>query len=962
MTPFLEQVARHYFRGGDISGRCFIFPNRRSMAFFMKYLGICAAESRTAFAAPQIYTMNDFFYRATGFGETSRTALMLELYGCYEQCCRDARQQPDPLDEFVFWGDILMSDFDDVDKYLADPSRIFTNISEFRAIDSGFDWIENEAQRAAVEALIGHFKGPSISSGGTKDRFMRLWDMMYPIYKSFNSVLRSKGMAYEGMAYRALAAVGDGIADLMAGKFKGCSSFVFVGLNALNGCEKKVMTSMRRAGIARFCWDFSSEIIHDPANQASKFMAGNLADYPQDFPLDPGGLPLPEISVVSVPSSTGQASIASSLLEKLIAGGGEGSQPDWQRTAIVLPDENLLLPLLNSIPSGIRDINVTMGYPMGGSSFFALMSQIALLQLHMRKTRGEWTFYHRYVRAILSNDVFRTVASDDGLTRQIFQDSKFYVPESDFVSNPLFKAVFRPVVLDPKSTEASQIQQFGLYLKGLCLRFAVALKEFKAKELELTFAKAFYIAIKDLCERPLAILPATFVRLLKQLLAPVSVPFEGEPLRGLQIMGPLETRALDFDNIILLSANEGIFPHKSIESSFIPPELRAGFDLPTYEHQDRVWAYYFYRLIQRARNVWMICDSRADGLKTGEESRYIKQLEFQYHDRFGIRMQRYVATASIRVAPLEDIAKTEEDVALIRQKGLSATSLESYLTCPAKFYYQKVKGLKAENEVAESLDGGMIGTIFHKVMQDIFMNGSSTDRVFVSRADLEKWTRRGKEIRSMVSALIEEKMKSPQVSGRDLVTRSLIERYVLETLKCDIKILDSSGAKGFEVFGLEKEGSWTRKGFRFYGFIDRVDSFIPGVLRVVDYKTGTVLDGEKHMADASAARKVVEALFAKDTKDGKRPKIAIQMFLYDRFMENSGYHGKLDNTVYHMVSLPSTGVVSMFGEGAREVFDEGITSGLDSLLDEIASTQVGFSHATDTDSCRFCDFKNICGR
>ena len=962
MTPFLEQVARHYFKAGGIWDRCFIFPNRRSMAFFMKYLGTCAAEARTAIAAPQVFTMNDFFYRASGLGETSRTELLLELYDCYVQCCRQAGQEPDPLDEFVFWGDILISDFDDVDKYLADPSRIFTNISQFRAIDSGFDWIENDSQRAAVEALIGHFKGRSPVLGSTKDRFMRLWDMMYPIYTSFNSALRARGMAYEGMAYRSLAEKSDGIAGLMAGKFKGCNDFVFIGLNALNGCERKVMTAMKRAGIARFCWDFSSEIIRDPANQASRFMVKNLQDYPQDFEPDAGGLSMPEISVVSVPSSTGQASIASALLEKLVPEEGAGTQPDWQKTAVVLPDENLLLPLLNSIPSGIRDINVTMGYPMGGSSFFALMSQIALLQLHMRKTKGEWTFYHRNVRAILSNDVFRTVTSEDELTRRIFQDSKFYVPESDFASHPLFKAVFSPVVLDPKSADASQIRRFGLYLRDLCLRFAVGLKDFKAKELELSFAKAFYISVKELCDRSLEILPATFVRLLKQLLSPVAVPFEGEPLRGLQVMGPLETRALDFDNIILLSANEGIFPRKSIESSFIPPELRAGFELPTYEYQDRVWAYYFYRLLQRASHVWMVCDSRADGLKTGEESRYIKQLELQYRERFGLRMQRYVANAAIRVTQLGDIPKTDEDVASIRRSGLSATSLESYLTCPAKFYYQKVKGLEAEAEVAESLDGGMIGTIFHKVMQDIFLGGSSVDRVYVPKASLQKWTKRGKDIRDMVSVLIEEKMKSPQVSGRDLVTRSLIERYVLETLKCDIGILESHGAEGFEVFGLEKEGWWERKGFRFHGYIDRLDSFVPGVLRVVDYKTGTVLDGEKHMADAAAARKVVEALFASETRNEKRPKIAIQMFLYDRFMENAGYKGRLENAVYPVVSLSSGAVVPMFGEGAKEVFEEGVMSGLDTLLDQIASTETGFRHTSDTDSCKYCDFKNICGR
>ena len=274
----------------------------------------------------------------------------------------------------------------------------------------------------------------------------------------------------------------------------------------------------------------------------------------------------------------------------------------------------------------------------------------------------------------------------------------------------MLDVLFRPVITDPKAASEGQIRNFSQYQKEVICAVAASLAGDMSLALELEYAKEYHKSINVLQEIGLEVLPVTYVRILTQILGSVSVPFRGEPLKGLQIMGPLETRALDFSNLVILSANEGVFPSRSVSSSFIPPELRKGFGLPTYEYQDSVWAYYFYRMISRASKVWMLVDSRTEGMKSGEESRYIKQLE--YH--FNVPVKRYVVKfGGMKTSQMPVIEKTGDDVDKIKATVLSATALQNYLACTAKFYYSTIKGLKLEEEVTESIDYGMFGVVYH---------------------------------------------------------------------------------------------------------------------------------------------------------------------------------------------------------------------------------------------------------
>ena len=955
MIPFLKQVADHYYNIGEADKCCFIFPNRRSLVFFTRHLCQAVKDSDVLsrpIVAPEMLTINDFFHKVGGMHSVERVRLLIELYDCYREC----NPKAESLDEFIFWGDVILSDFNDVDKYLVDPKQLFANISDLKKIQDTYTYL-TDTQRKAIEAFVSHFSDLSgrltvdleSEDPDVKGKFLMIWNILYDLYELFNTRLREKGMAYEGMVYRQLAQrlKTESVEDVFNDVWQGDVKFVFVGLNALNECEKMLLRKLRDAGRAEFCWDYSGKIISDPKNRSSFFMAENVVEFPQAAVWDREGLNVPEINVVSVPSSTGQAK----RLPDVLNGIGSRTVAGLTECAIVLPDETLLSSVLNSIPDEVEDINVTMGLPMTGSILYSMMSDIAAIQLHTVNRKGKWYFYHKQVWDLFANDLFRKASDEKTLEiiSKVKSDAAYYISQDVLSGTPLLDAVFRPVIADQKLQSASQIKDFAEYQKQVLTAVISSVTEDVGMNLELEYAKEYYKCVNVLKEIDLEVLPVTYVRLLNQLLSAVSVPFRGEPLKGLQIMGPLETRALDFRNLVILSANEGVFPRRNVSSSFVPPELRKGFGLPTYEYQDAVWAYYFYRMISRAEKVWMFTDTRTEGLKSGEESRYIKQLE--YH--FNIPLNRYVVRFDkMKTAKVEDIVKTLDDVRKIKETVLSATTVQNYLACPAKFYYGTVKELKAEEEVAESLDYGMFGTVYHETMRSLYASDRMTAK------DIQSWLGREDEIKSKIKELIIDELNLMEVSGRNLVVTDVILKYVMKTLQRDLELLEKEGVDFFEILGREVKVSGEFKGQKFKGFIDRLDSFHPGQVRVVDYKTGKVLDDDEKINDDNALA-IAEDIFAEDIKE--RPKIALQFFIYDMLVQNHPLaRGKqLFNCVYSTARLFKEPPLNV---PRNEMFFNAVSERLENTLKEMYSLEVPFRRTNDEKVCEYCDFKMICGR
>ena len=917
MRPFLQQVAAHYYASGDIGQNCFVFPNRRSMVFFRKYLGDLVREKGAGvpLQVPAMFTISDFFQAVTKVQPGERLRLLLELYGCY----KELNPATEPLDEFIFWGDVILADFNDVDKYLADARAVFGNVKDLKAIQDNYDYL-SENQRHAIESFLSHFRDGKESI--MKDRFLKIWNILYPLYTAFRSTLREKGMAYEGMVYRALADEikgGKPVVDILEPVFPEVRQYVFVGLNALTECERLLLSRMRDAGIAQFVWDYVSGEIRDKANKSSLFMQKNVEQFPQAFPTDTEGLVRPEVTVVSVPSSVGQAKLAPEILAQVVGG-------DPVETAFVLPDENLLLPLLNSIPPEWDSVNVTMGYPMSGSAVYTLLQALSQLQLRFRKRPEGWYFYHRPVREVFSSGLFRSLISEEEarIVAKVKAAAKYYIPLADLQGGPVLDLIFRPVIQDTAAASALQNHKLEKYFSDIVAHIGRAVAANGDLLLELDFAKRCHTQLNILQDIDLELLPSTYLRLLQRILEGISVPFRGEPLKGLQVMGPLETRALDFRNLVIMSANEGVFPRKSSSSSFIPSELRRSFGLPTNEYQDAVWAYYFYRLIQRAQKVWIVYDSRTEGLKTGEESRYVKQL--QYH--FSWPLKRLVAAAAMYPVNVEEeIEKTEEDVKAVREGLLSATSLQYYQECPVKFYYSFIKKLKMEEEVAESLDAGMQGTVFHKTMETLY--GIPEVKVADIRAMLADEPR----IRRIIRANVIEKMKCPEVTGRNLVLEEVILDYVRMVLKYDLGLLSASGSPGFKVLGLEKYCETAFDGFHIKGFVDRMDSYLDGEVRVVDYKTGKV----------------------------DKDKIALQLFVYDLFVHaNPAFAGQtVVNSIYSIRSLYTNPLPDAPEDPELSAQ---IADNIRTMLVEMTDLGVPFRRTREKASCEKCNFKIICGR
>ena len=997
MKPFLRQAAEKFLAEGNVSGKCFIFPNRRSLVFFRKHLaaalseafssaaerGMCGAsgsdpdsgpcsgsdptfgpgqEAPVPIIAPEMLTVNDFFYKVYDVPVTDRVILLLELYECY----KTLNGKAEPLDEFIFWGDVILGDFNDVDKYLVDPKQIFTNVSDYKAMQDTFSYLSGR-QRQAIEGFVSHFNDRSgrltvrldSDNPNVKERFLMIWNILYPLYTSFRSRLKEKNEAYEGMVYRDIAELisGNGAEDFaerLRTVFPRSEKYVFVGLNALNECEKTLLRRMRDRGMAEFCWDYSGKMIRDRRNRSSLFMEENVREFPQKYEWDEGGLGIPHIRIMSVPSSVGQVKQIPQILSSAMS--EEGVTPD--DCAVVLPDETLLMPLLNTIPPDIRDINVTMGYPMAGSAFHTFMNAVTAVQMYIRPSRSssgqnDELFYYKPVWTLFSDAIFRKVmtADDREAVRKIKSEVRTYIPRKDLSGTPLLDMLFAPVLHDLRLPDGAQVDALAGHQLKVAAFVASALAEDVDMAVEVTFAKEYWKNVSRLRTISLQVKPMTYMRILEQLLAGVSVPFNGEPLKGLQIMGPLETRALDFRNLVILSANEGIFPRRNVSSSFIPPELRRGFGLPSYEFQDAVWAYYFYRMISRAENVWMLYDSRAEGMKSGEESRYIRQLE--YH--FRLPVERYIASSPVKAGSVAmEIEKTADDVRHIKDGALSATALQNYLMCPARFYYQSVLGLSAETEVSESMDAAMIGKVYHGVMQRLY-----SGRTAVGLDYLESLAESVSEIKSMVWELMLEELHSPEVAGRNLVIGDVIVKYVLKTIERDKEQLEARGSGEFEILGLEKRLECEFGGFRFKGYIDRMDSFAPDEVRVVDYKTGKVHQEDMQITEADGT-KAVDKLFG-DGPFADKPKIALQLFIYDLLLEKNGLsHGRrVIDSVYSTARL-------FIGPPAQaEVgrsFYNAMSEHLAVLLDEISDISKPFSRTEDLSVCQYCDFKAICGR
>lgn len=959
MTPFLQQIASLFYQqyGAEVSRLAFVFPNRRTGLFFQKYLSEVADKP---LFSPTILTINDLFVQLSGKQTADRINMLFMLYDIYVRHSGST----ETFDEFLYWGEMLLNDFDDVDKYMADARMLFTNVTDLREIENDFSFLDAE-QIAAIRTFWSSFypKGDSPN----QEEFLAVWKILYTLYNDLRDALAAEGRGYEGMIFREVVEQMEqnNCCDLPYTKV------VFVGLNALSVAEERFLIQLQKRGIADFYWDYASDKVTDPNNKASYFVERNLKNFPSQYPLPAEEKVDTEIEVIGIPSGIGQAKQVYTLLNELCKE-DEMSPEEALRTAIILPDEHLLIPVLNAIPEQIRRINVTMGYPLAGTPVASLMEYILALQKNVRYVDRQPVFYFRDVLPILNHRYISSTCPEivNALVKDIAENNRIYISAADLGKTDLLSVLFLPV---------TDVNTFSDYLINVLQELNKVMHALSSDEeeedatqrtndLEQEFIFHYFTTVNRMKEimqdAGIEMKIDTYFRLLKRVTDTITIPFRGEPLSGLQIMGVLETRALDFDRLIILSMNEGIFPLRKAANSFIPYNLRRGFGLPTYEHQDSVWAYHFYRLIYRANHVSLLYDTRSNGLQTGEVSRFVHQLH--YHYEVPLQNKLLVYNVSSAKTPALQVKKTDEVMQRLNafhkggSRAISASAVNTYLDCPLKFYFSVVEGIQEEEEVSETIESNVFGSILHKVMEELYMPLCGK----IVTADLLKAIKKdtpvltGAIARAFAEIFFMSDVVRP-LTGQNFLIGEMIRKYVEKILERDSKLTPfryiESERKINRLFTLGDN----RTEIQLKGFIDRIDE-VRDAVRIIDYKSGS----------GTSVFTSVESLFDKEDKD--RAKAVMQVFMYSWMLGAAPAGKTIQPGIYYMRMLFSDSFdasVSRRIERTKtepvtdfSAYSEAFEGELRRCLDEIFGRETPFTQTTTEKACAWCPFKDICGK
>ena len=959
MESFLKLVAADLYKHteGNLAHTAVVFPNKRAGLFFNEYL---AQESDSPIWSPAYVSISELFRSLSPWEVGDPVKLVCELYKIF----RRETQSTETLDDFYFWGEMLISDFDDADKNRVDTDKLFSNLQDLRNIMDDYTFIDDEQE----EAIRQFFQNFSIERRtALKERFISLWNVLGNIYKGFRESLASQNIAYEGMMYRHV------IEHLDVDKLP-YEKYVFVGFNVLSKVEHTLFTQLKDAGKAVFYWDYDEFYMKENrqavTHEAGEFIRRNLRDFPS--PLS-GEL----FKNLSKPKEV-----------HYIASSTENAQarylPQWIRnnlttpekeTAVVLCNEALLQPVLHSLPAEVKHVNITMGFPLSQTPVYSFL--IALLELHTHGFNfksGRYTF--QSVVTLLKHPYTRQLTGQaELLEKELTRNNRFYPLPGELGKDEFLTRLFTPlsgnlnlcIRLSETLQQVASIYQANTSGTEDTDAFNQLYREslFKA----YTTINRFRTLIE---EDELTVQSETFRRLLVKVLSTTNIPFHGEPAIGMQVMGVLETRNLDFRHLVLLSVNEGQLPKSGGDSSFIPYNLRKAFGMTTIEHKIAVYAYYFYRLLQRAERITLMYNTSSDGLNRGEWSRFMLQFLIEWPHpitrQFLEAGQSPQGTSPITVEKTPDVMRRMQSLFDVRtnpKAKFSPSALNYYLDCPLKFYYRYVAGLSAPDEVSAEIDSATFGSIFHYAAEHIYKDLTTHGKV-INKEALETLLRNEVKLQDYVDTAFKKlffnvpQNEKPEYNGVQLINSAVIARYLKQLLQNDLRYAPFTFiASEMEVD--EPIDIQTPKGViksRIGGIIDRMDSK-DGTLRIVDYKTGGDADTPPH----------VESLFIPDKK---RSNYVFQTFLYAAIMCRKQPTMKIAPALLyiHRAATETYSPVIQMGESRKpkeavedfSKYEKEYRERLQGLLEEIFNPEKSFTQTEIIEKCTYCDFKALCKR
>ncbi len=954
MKTFLNQTAAHLLdrHGHDLRKTLVFLPNRTGIHFFRKAL---AQEAGKTLWAPECLTPGMHMEDVSGLVTGNRIRLAAELHRVY---ARVLQREPEPFEKFFPWAELLLNDFDDIDKYLADARVLYANLSGLQEIKERFQYLTEE-QVALIRRFWQAYELPGITE--PKERFLRIWERLQDVYTAYRNSLLEKGFGYEGLLHRMAI---ENPEKLMQGLSEYNRAYV-IGFNRLNGCEKVFFRHLRETVSTEFIYDVHPLAAQDELHEGGRFFRETSTLFPGTVFRNESQKHKPEVVMVQVTGQTSAVKLgAKQIQEALISGTAE------EDILLMLPDEKQLGPLLYSLPPELKELNITSGLSLGETPVIALLKALFHLRKFAREKDGKVYFRVSDVMQLLSHPYlnFSHEPANRKLAARLIEENRIRPEGGQLTIHPVAEILFAPPSENTFTGFAENVVQ-------AILEDSETMNEYERIILE--FAADTIHSVKQISEEEgLSPEDTSAFRLLMNVLRSGRIPFESDPLNGVQIMGPLETRNLDFKLVIVPAMTDDQFPGSGNPQTYIPFTLRKAFGLPLPEDRAAELSHIFYRLFTRSEKIYLVYNTAPGAMTTGEPSRFILRLlaESEYYNTLE-RLTLSEKVTFIRSHPIE-IKKEGTAAEALRKfteetdsRPLYPTALNTYLYCKLWFYFRYLAGLKEPDEISETADHADFGNMFHEIMEQAYKPFLNRQ---ITAEDLDRLEASFDELALPVfkKQYGYREHETFEYEGEALLHKEVLRKYFQGVLSRDRQLAP------FRIKGLELEGDSMMMPFTFEangrrltvklgGKIDRVDEK-DGITRILDYKTGA---DELKYSD-------LPSLFDASLK--KRNKAAFQTWLY----------GLIYGYGHPEAGILQAGVISvkkLFGieeydpilqekeepakrnspyvrvENLREQ-SEDFGNLLRELLAEIFDEREAFTQTEDVDRCRTCPYNGICRR
>ncbi|MEI7508213.1 MAG: PD-(D/E)XK nuclease family protein [Flavobacterium sp.] len=815
-SNFIQQIARVILNDypDTLSDTIIILPNRRAKVFLIEAL---KNQSEKTIFAPEIISIEDFVQNIAGIRSIDSVALLFEFYTIYLEITEKDKES---FETFANWAKTLLQDFNEIDRYLLEPDKILKYLENIKEVEH---WAVDSNKRTE---LI--------------ENYLVFWKKLPHYYYSLYQYLLQKGVGYQGIIYREAVNNLNYFSESVTEK-----NFVFAGFNALNQAEEKIVQHLLATEKAKIYWDIDETFLNDSFHDAGLFQRRFKSEWPfyktnpyewfsKDYQQEKS------IQVIATPKSIGQAKIVGDIIEKH----SKDNNGQLQNVAIVLGEESLLLPILYSLPANVDALNITMGFSSKNNPAQLLIAKLFKMHTNaLSRNAASYIFYYKDVLDILTHPLIQSYINAKELVNRINQNNYTFILQKRILElqgnqNELFQLLFQKW-----DTNSVQV------LENLSKILLIIKSNLSRDNEEEKITSAFVYSIFKVINQLISYFSShknidsinTLYAIYKQVIDVAEVSFEGEPLSGLQIMGVLESRVLDFETVIITSVNEGKFPAGKSLNSFIPYDVKREYGLPTYKEKDAIYTYHFYHLLQRAKNVYLLYNSDSEGLDAGEKSRFITQLEVEKQPKHNLTFQTYNADVP-EMAHQPIVVPKSESVLLrlkeIAEKGFSPSSLTTYIRNPIQFYFQRILRISETDEVEENIAVNTLGTIIHGALEELY-------KPIIGKILIEN------DIKICIKNIDEEVLKQFKEvykegdikKGRNLLAYEVAKRNVLNFLKLELESIQNGDQ--IQIIALEKHLERTLEhpnlpfSVKIAGNVDRIENH-NGKIRIIDYKTGKV--------------------------------------------------------------------------------------------------------------------------